>query len=143
MEDQIKGAVDIKPEDTPEFREFSLNRLRRKQQELAAAIALPEFRDDVDFMAISSVHQEAATLRKAEKKEAASKTDKRSRADGNDVYAMLLKLFNVKSHWTFQELVDHTDQPKNHLQDILKVYCNKSEETRTYSLKPKEDILLR
>lgn len=95
------------------------------------------------MMTNSHVFQDAATIRKADKKEAASKTDKRSRADGKDVYAMLIRLFGMKSQWTFQELVQHTEQPKNHLQDILKIYCNKNEDNRTFSLKPKEDILLR
>uniref|UniRef100_A0A146L8X2 General transcription factor IIF subunit 2 n=1 Tax=Lygus hesperus TaxID=30085 RepID=A0A146L8X2_LYGHE len=142
MEDSIQGYAEIKPEDTPEYQQFLLHRLQRQQLAMMEKVTTPTFRDDIDIFGTISIQQEAAATRKIERREVATRTDKRSRSDINEVHARLVDLFHIKPQWSFQELLEQTDQPKNHLQEILKIYCNHHEDTRMYTIKSSDDILL-
>jgi hypothetical protein len=75
----------------------------------------------------------------------AQQQDKRSRAEAHQVLAILRRLYALKSHYSMKELLEFTQQPKQHLQSILNVYCqfhDRGENVNTYSLRDADTVTL-
>ncbi len=140
LQQPVTATADAMPRLTSDYLAFKRAREERRAAERdARTVALS------DEYAPLKLDMAALAQTQARARKEAQQADKRVRAEEHEVVAMLHQLFRHKSHYSMRELLEMTQQPKQHLQGILNTHCkfhDRGELINTYSLRDKDTVTL-